>query len=116
MTVVRWMNKPSNGPRLTISSERSSPTAARSTALRKAGAARAWPRAELGVRGVAHPADIDLPNAHGRTELVRDVQLVASDTGRDSPQMEGGKKAPEQSGLSENQGIWREELSQWKIK
>lgn len=64
---------------------------------------------------VAHAADTNLPSAHGRAEPVRDTQLVASDAGRDSPQMEG-KKAAEKSGLSENRGIWHEELVENKVR
>ena len=82
---------------------------------RQATAAHTWPRAQLGERGIAHAAAVNPLNARGRAELVRDAQLMASDTGRDSPQTEG-KKAPEKSGLGDNQGIWHEELSPWKTK
>lgn len=85
-----------------------------SGSCRQATAAHTWPRAQLGERGIAHAAAVNLLNASGRAELVRDVQLMASDTGRDSPQTEG-KKA-EKSGLRDKQGIWHEELSLWKTK
>ena len=49
------------------------------------------------MRGVAHAAAVDPLSAHGRAEPLRDVQLVASDAGRGSPQTQG-EKSPREVG------------------